>query len=69
MGVAITLCNDTQHKRHKNKHHHSFLRRSEAESLPRFIQFWVPFQFLGCCSIEQKIDCMMHSNFSYVDPS
>jgi hypothetical protein len=46
MGVAITLCNDTQHKRRKNKHHHSFFRRSEPESLPRFIQFGVPFQYL-----------------------
>jgi hypothetical protein len=46
MGVAITLCNDTKHKRRKDKHHDSFFRRSEAESLPHFVQFGVPFQRL-----------------------
>jgi hypothetical protein len=46
MGVAITFCNDTKHKRRKNKYHDAFFRRSEAESLPCFIQFGVPFQRL-----------------------
>jgi hypothetical protein len=46
MGVAITFCNDPKHERRKNKHHDSLFRRSEAESLPRFIQFEVPFQRL-----------------------
>jgi len=42
MGVAITLCDNTEHERCENKHDHSFFGRSEAESLPRLIQFEAP---------------------------
>jgi hypothetical protein len=37
MGVAITLCYDTEHERRKDKHDDSFFGRSEPESLPRLI--------------------------------
>jgi hypothetical protein len=39
MGVAITLCHKTEHERRENKHDHSFFHRSEAQPLPRLIQF------------------------------
>jgi hypothetical protein len=42
MGVAITLCNDTEHKRREYKHDHSFFRRSKAESLPHLVEFEAP---------------------------
>jgi hypothetical protein len=42
MGVAITLCHKTEHERRENKHDHSFFSRSEAEPLPRLIQFEAP---------------------------
>jgi hypothetical protein len=42
MGVAITLCHKTEHERRENKHDYSFFHRSEAESLPRLIQFGAP---------------------------
>jgi len=54
MGVAITLCDQTEYERRENKHDHLFFGGSEAEPLPRLIQFAVPFQFLACsfCLIE-----------------
>jgi hypothetical protein len=39
MGVAITLCDETKRERREDKHDYSFFGRSEAESLPRLIQF------------------------------
>jgi hypothetical protein len=42
MGVAITLRYKTEHERGENKHDYSFFGRSEAESLPRLIQFEAP---------------------------
>jgi hypothetical protein len=56
MGIAITLCHETEHERRENKHDHSLFRRSKAESLPRFSQFEAPVplqptfrsQFLAC---------------------
>ena len=42
MGVAITLRYKTEHERGENKHDYSFFSRSEAESLPRLIQFEAP---------------------------
>jgi hypothetical protein len=42
MSVAITLCDKTEYERRENKHDDSFFGRSEAESLPRFIQFKAP---------------------------
>jgi hypothetical protein len=39
MSVTITFCNKTEHERRQNKRHDLFLRRSEAEPLPRLIQF------------------------------
>jgi hypothetical protein len=47
MGVTITLCDKTEHKRRDNKHDHSLFRRSKAEPLPRLIQSEapVPLQF------------------------
>ena len=37
MGVAITLCDETEHERRQNKDDYSFFSRSESESLPRLI--------------------------------
>jgi hypothetical protein len=37
MGIAITLCNKTEHECRENKHDHSFFGGSEAESLARLI--------------------------------
>jgi hypothetical protein len=45
MDFAITFCDDTEHERRKDKRNNSFLRRSEAESLPRLIQFEAPAFF------------------------
>jgi len=42
MGVAITFCDNTEHERRENKHDDLFFGRSEAESLPRLIQFEAP---------------------------
>jgi hypothetical protein len=42
MGVAITLRYKTEHERGENKHDYPFFSRSEAESLPRLIQFEAP---------------------------
>jgi len=42
MRVPITLCHETENERRENKHHHSFFGGSEAESLPRLIQFRTP---------------------------
>jgi hypothetical protein len=42
MGVAITLCHKTEHERRENKYDHSFFHRSEAQPLPRLIQFGAP---------------------------
>ena len=50
MGVAVTLCDETNHEHRENEHDYSFFGSSEAESLPCFIQFEtpVPLQFLPC---------------------
>ena len=42
MGVAITLCDKTEHERREDKHDDSCFGRSEAEPLPRLIQFEAP---------------------------
>ena len=42
MGVAIAFVDKTEHEHRENKYDHSFFGRSEAESLPRFIQFKAP---------------------------
>ena len=49
MGVAITFCDKTKRQRCQNKHGHLSFRRSQAESLPRLIQFGVHPQFLAYC--------------------
>lgn len=49
MGVAITLCYETEHERRENKRDHSFFRRSETESLSCLIKFGAP-AFLQPCS-------------------
>jgi hypothetical protein len=49
MGVAITLCDKTEHERRQKKHDDSLFSSSEAESLPRLIQFSpVPLHFSVC---------------------
>jgi hypothetical protein len=48
MGVTITLCNKTERERCENKHDDSLFGRSEAEPLPRLIQFGPPV----CCNHE-----------------
>jgi hypothetical protein len=45
MGIAITLCNKTERERRENKHDHSFFGGSEAERLPRLLQFGAPAFF------------------------
>jgi hypothetical protein len=42
MGIAITFCDKTQQERRQNKHDDSLFSSSEAESLPRLIQFEAP---------------------------
>jgi hypothetical protein len=42
MGVAITLCDKTEPERRENKHEDTCFGRSEAEPLPRLIQFEAP---------------------------
>ena len=56
MGVAITLCDKTQYESRKNKHDHPFFGRSEAEPLPRLIQFGSPV-FLQPTFRSQFLDC------------
>jgi len=50
MGIAITLGNKAKDERRDNEQYHSFLGGSEAESLPRLIQFGVCFQLLAVFS-------------------
>jgi hypothetical protein len=42
MGIAITFCDETEHKRRQNKHYNSLLGRSEAKSMPHLIEFVMP---------------------------
>lgn len=42
MRIAITFCDQTEHKRHGNERGYTYLSRSEAESLPYFIEFEMP---------------------------
>jgi len=42
MGIAITFCDKTKHERRQNKYDDSFFGSSEAEPLPRLIQFETP---------------------------
>ena len=42
MGVAITLCYETEHERRENKRDDSFFPRSETESLSCLIKFGAP---------------------------
>ena len=42
MPIAITLGNDANQDRRENKHDNSLFGRSEAEPLPRLIQFGRP---------------------------
>lgn len=42
MGVAITFCDKTEHEGREDKHDDSCFGRSEAEPLPRLIQFEAP---------------------------
>jgi len=39
MGVAITLCDETNYERRKDKHDNSLFVRGKAQSLPDFIEF------------------------------
>jgi hypothetical protein len=56
MRIAITFGDDANHERCENKHLDSLFGRSEAEPLPRMIQFGPPVllqptfrsQFLAC---------------------
>jgi hypothetical protein len=50
MNVAITLCNETDHERHQNKHDNLFLLGSKSQSLPRLIQFAVFLQTYSFCT-------------------
>jgi hypothetical protein len=50
MGIAITLGNKPEDERRDNEQYHSFFGGSEAESLPRLIQFGACFQFLAVFS-------------------
>jgi hypothetical protein len=60
MRVAITFCHETEHERRKDKGHNSFFGRSEAESLPRLIQFGVPLQFLACSFCRNRTIPLTH---------
>jgi hypothetical protein len=42
MGIAITFRDKTKHERRQNKYDDSFFDSSEAEPLPRLIQFETP---------------------------
>jgi hypothetical protein len=42
MGIAITFCDKTENEHRQNKHDDSFFGSSEAEPLPRLIQFETP---------------------------
>jgi hypothetical protein len=42
MGVAVTFCDKTEHEGGEDKHDDSCFGRSEAEPLPRLIQFEAP---------------------------
>ncbi len=45
MSVAITFCDETQHKCREYEYYNTLFGRSEAESLPRLIQFGTPVPF------------------------
>jgi hypothetical protein len=45
MRVAVTFRNQAEHERRDNEYRYSFLNRSEAKSLPHFIQFETPRLF------------------------
>jgi hypothetical protein len=64
MSVAITFCDKTEHECRKDKHDDSFFHRSEAECLPRLIQFGVPLQFLACSFCRDRTISMTHNGGS-----
>ena|SRR4030095_3207481 len=39
MRIPVTFCGQTEHERRENEHAYSSFHRSEAESLPRLIEF------------------------------
>ncbi len=61
MGIAITLGGKTKHEGGKNKHNYSFFGRSEAESLPRLIQFGTPVLFQSCSFCRGPTMPLMHN--------
>ena len=64
MRVAIAFCHETEHERRKDKRNNSFFRRSEAEHLPRLIQFGVPLQFLACSFCRNRTILLTHKGGS-----
>jgi hypothetical protein len=46
VGVAKTLCAQTEHKRREDESHHSLFRGSEKKPLPDLIELGTPAFFL-----------------------
>jgi hypothetical protein len=58
MSVAITFCDQTKRECRDNENGYSLFRRSEAESLPHFIEPEAPdlFQLAKVFKINSEID-------------